>query len=80
MSTKQLVLEEIQQNRFLLTKHARTRMNERGVDRLDIVECGWNGQIDELDNKFIILGFGIDDEPLKIVCAYRDGVLIITVY
>lgn len=74
------VRDEIISNNFRLSNHARQHMGERNVTRQDIAECVGSAKASIKEDKFIFDGYDCDGVELKVVCAYVDVVLIITVY
>lgn len=76
----ELVRAEIVSNNFRLTSHARLRMDERNVTRKDIIECVRSGLGFTEGDKFNFVGYDSEGIKLKVVCAYIESILIITVY
>ncbi|MFN3453832.1 MAG: DUF4258 domain-containing protein [Pseudobdellovibrio sp.] len=69
------------QGDYRLTVHARKRMAERNISHRDIQKCAELGMISERsDGCYILIGKDIDDQTLKVICAYENDVLIITVF
>ena len=64
---------------FRLTTHARQRMSERNVTRQDIRVAVEQGTIKTVGDKFEVTGLDETLDPLKVVCVFDNGVLIITV-
>ncbi len=79
MEDLSFILDEIVAGNYRTTRHAHLRMSERNISEADIVECALSGQIKSIDRKFIINGFDIDGEKLRIICTYKYDVLLITV-
>ena len=73
--------------KIAVTKHARIRLEERGIHMDDIVEVIGNGEIikEYLDDKplpsCLILGKSPEDKPLHIVISRDDDfIYLITAY
>lgn len=80
MSSKDIVKEDLISGEYRMTAHAIERMNERKITKADISECAATGTFKMFDGKFEVVGFDMFGEKMKIICAYKNGVLIITVY
>lgn len=81
--TEKLLVLNLSSGEFLLTAHARTRMNERLVSEFDIICAARNIQsikYQAANNTYLVTG--IDDfyKTLNISVAIRDDILIITVF
>ena len=68
---------------FVVSEHARHRMNERGVEDPDLVEAGrtassWTWQEDR--ETYRINGKDLDAEDLIVVCAWDGETVIVTVF
>lgn len=89
MSTKphfEHIKKLINEDRLLISNHARTRMFQRNISTDDIVQITLNGEIIEeyLDDEpcpsFLILGT-VKDVPYHVVVAEcEDHVRLVTVY
>lgn len=79
MSTIWVVRTDLECGNFRLSLHARQRMNERNVTVQDIKICAEDGVITVDGNEFKLVGLDMHNEDLTIICAYRDGTLIVTV-
>ena len=89
---KHIELSQIQslttESKIMWTEHVATRLRERGIKRVDVIECIKNGEIIEQypdDTPFpscLILGNCEAGEPLHIVVGLNIGTLccIITAY
>lgn len=80
MNKLKVIRQDIIEGEYRLTVHAHKRMSERNITHSDIVECAQNGVISEHGEKYNIDGQDEYGQDLTVVCAYKDGVLIITVY
>ena len=80
---EKLLILKLSLGEFLLTAHARTRMNERLVSEFDIICAAKNLQnIKHQAENNTYLVTGVDDfkKTLSISAAVRDDVLIVTVF
>lgn len=79
MSTVDIIKTDLITGNFRLTYHARQRMAERGVTVQDIKLCAEDGELFSDGDEFKLIGLDSDNQDLTVICAYRDGTLIVTV-
>ena len=80
---KKLIKECLAKGKFTLTLHAAERMSERYVFEADIKSCGKTAKKIEFqpnNNTWKVLGKDLDGDRLTVICTFKDGVLIVTVY
>ncbi len=79
---KQTILNLIMAGNYILTHHAYTRMQERSITDGDILECARTAVTVETqsDGKFKIKGLDLTEIETTIVCAFKNDVVIITVF
>lgn len=68
---------------FVLTLHARERMNERFVAELDIVEVAKTVESikrQKANDTYLVSGLSTWKEKLKVAVAVRGEVIIVTVF
>lgn len=76
-----VILDDLKNGNFLLTAHARVRMNERGAAKADIRECGLTGSVTQQpDGKFKVVGLDTDGDKITIICAYEEETLVVTLW
>jgi hypothetical protein len=75
-------LTALMNNNFTLSYHARVRMEERNVLRIDIVSVGETAVGSYIQANGTVRVPGLDDSgnPLTVIAAYEDGILIVTVF
>jgi hypothetical protein len=75
------IINGLIQNRFSVEKHARQRMNERGVQREDIREVArtYYDCLRQGNGRYRIFGDDLSQDPLDIVCTYDGEVIVVTV-
>jgi len=83
--TKQekLIIKRIKAGEFVLTIHARERMNERFVSEMDIVEVAKtlrSIRYQEDKDTYLLLGLSTWKEKLTVSAALRGQVIIVTVF
>lgn len=82
------VLRECCSNRKILwSTHAASRIQQRGILRVDVVNCIMNGEIiEDYPNDYphpscLIFGYGIDKKVIHVVAGYDgNNLFIITAY
>lgn len=79
MGTVDIIKADLINGNFRLTFHARQRMDERGVTVQDIKICAEDGELIPDGDEFKLIGLDLENQDLTVVCAYRDGTLIVTV-
>lgn len=79
MSTVDIIKADLITGNFRLTFHARQRMDERSVTVQDIKICAEDGELITDGEEFKLIGLDSDNQDLTVVCAYRNGTLIVTV-
>lgn len=74
--------QEIVSGRFLVSQHAMRRMQERSVEKLDIMEAGRTAahMARQKDGSCILRGKDLVGEPLTVVYGWERLPVIITVY
>ncbi len=79
---KQTILELLSEGSFKISYHAHIRMNERNVTTEDIKECGKTAYrfAQQDPYKFRIDGMDLNNDELTVVCAFKNDLLIVTVY
>lgn len=73
----------ISQGHFKLTVHAAIRMQERCIFEADIRRCGQSATkiVHQSDkDTWKVVGKDLDDNSLTVICAVREGVIIVTVF
>lgn len=80
---EEAILEALKTGEFLLSVHAAERMIQRAVTKSDIVACGKTAttclrQPGRLT--FRVDGRDMDGEPLTVICASNDAVIVITLF
>ncbi len=78
-----LILGFLEEGKYILTRHARVRAQERAVRPRDLRSLGKTGAIIYEENdprKFRIFGFDYHGEPLTAVAVYEFELLIITLF
>jgi hypothetical protein len=82
MSTEKFILSALSSGRFSLTKHARERMSQRSITKVDIMACGQSAKsvVDQGDDSYKVKGFDEAGDPLSVVCGYDGQTVIITVF
>lgn len=78
--TIRVILNLIGSGKYLITKHAQSRMGERRISHADIRNCGKTGIALESEGKIRVRGLDCDGESLVIVCVNDNGVIVITVF
>ena len=81
ISESKRILSDICQGRYRITRHAKERMDERGVTSSDIRSCAKTaGSIVQQENKkHLISGFDVSGDKLRVVAVWDSETLIITV-
>ena len=77
------IIKELKAGNFVLTLHARERMNDRLVSELDIVEVARTLKSIRYQDKadtFLLSGLSTWKEKLMVSAAVRDKVIIVTVF
>ena len=77
------IIKELKAGKFVLTLHARERMNERLVSELDIVEVANTLKSIKYQAKtdnYLLNGLNTWKEKLMISAAFRGRVIIVTVF
>ena len=77
------IIKELKAGNFVLTLHARERMNERLVSELDIVEVANTVKSIRYHVKtdtYLLSGLSTWKERLMLSAAFRDKVIIVTVF
>ena len=80
---EKLIVKELKAGNFVLTLHARERMNERLVSELDIVEVGNTLKSIKHQAKtdtYLLIGLSTWKEKLMVSAAVRSKVIIVTVF
>lgn len=85
---KKEVLEALKNNKIAFTNHARDMMVQRGITAPDIkyaLKGGRNVQEESEQSAskgitYSIHGSSVDGDPLKVVVAFEDDMLVITTY
>jgi hypothetical protein len=80
---EKLIIKRIKVRDFVLTIHARERMNERFVSEMDIVEVANTlGSIRYQEEKdtYLLSGLSTWKEKLTVSAALRGQVIIVTVF
>jgi hypothetical protein len=81
LDMEKLILRLLALGEYSLTIHAQARMRQRNITPEDIRCCGKNGAVlTKEDRNYKVSGYDTDGAELKIVCAYTDEVLIITLF
>ncbi len=82
MPTEDYILAALASGRFVLTKHARERMVERGVTKVDIMSCGRTARsaTPQPDGTYRVKGKDESGDPLTVVCGYDGETVVITVF
>lgn len=83
--TKQekLIIKRIKAGAFILTVHARERMNERFVSEIDIVEVAKtlrSIRYQKEKDTYLLSGLSTWKEKLMVSAALRAQVIIVTVF
>lgn len=81
--TEKLIVRQIKEEDFVLTLHARERMNERNITDADIVEVARTLKSikrQELNNTYLLTGLSTWGEKMKVSAGLRDQVIIVTVF
>ena len=77
------IVKELKAGNFVLTVHARERMNDRLVSELDIVEVANTLKSIRYQAKtdtYLLTGMSTWNEKLMVSAAFRGKVLIVTVF
>lgn len=77
------IIKEIKAGNFVLTLHARERMNERLVSELDIVEVANTLKTIRYQantDTYLLTGLSTWKEKLIVSAAFRGKVIIVTVF
>ena len=77
------IVRELKAGNFVLTLHARERMNERFVSELDIVEVGKTLKSIRYQAKtdtYLLSGLNTWKEKLMVSAAFRGKVIIVSVF
>ena len=80
---KKWIKDCLSKGRFKLSLHATERMVQRYVFEADIKSCGRTAKMLEFqtkNNTWKVIGKDLDGEKLTVICAFKVGVLIVTVY
>ena len=80
---KKRIVKELKAGNFVLTLHARERMNERLVSELDIVEVANTLKTIRYQAKtdtYLLTGLSTWKEKLMVSAAFRGMVIIVTVF
>lgn len=86
MAEKKKVLEDIRgfaaAGRIHITKHGRKRMNERRLTHADLRHSLTNCTACKAgeDEKWIAESTDLSGDPLKVVIAFWDGLLVVTLF
>lgn len=78
-----LLILKLSLGEFLLTTHARVRMNERLVSEFDIISAAKNLRSikhQTLNNTYLVTGVDDFEQVLSVSAAIRDDILIVTVF
>jgi hypothetical protein len=80
---EEVILQALRTGEFLLSVHAAERMRQRAVTKSDIEACGSTAtsclQQPERGT-FRVDGKDLDGEPLAVICAANDAVIIVTLF
>lgn len=82
------IIPLLSEGKIAWTEHVVIRLRERGIKRVDLLKCIYNGEIikqymdDTPYPSCLILGYDNDDNPLHVVIGLNVDILlsIITVY
>jgi hypothetical protein len=80
---EKLIIKRIKASEFVLTVHARERMNERFVSEMDIVEVARtlrSIRYQEEKDTYLLTGQNTWRERLTVSAALRGQVIIVTVF
>jgi hypothetical protein len=80
---EKLIIKRIKAGEFVLTVHARERMNERFVSEMDIVEVAKtlrSIRYQEEKDTYLLSGLSTWKEKLMVSAALREQVIIVTVF
>ncbi|MBI4405051.1 MAG: DUF4258 domain-containing protein [Deltaproteobacteria bacterium] len=80
---EKFILKEIRAGNFVLTVHARERMNERFISELDIVEVAKTLRsilYQKKNDTYLLTGLSTWKEKLMVSAAVRGKVIIVTVF
>ena len=80
---EKFIVKELKAGNFVLTLHARERMNERLVSEMDIVEIANTLKTIKYQAKtdtYLLTGLSTWKEKLMVSAAFRDKVIIVTVF
>lgn len=75
------ILHELRTGLFRITRHAKERMDERGITPSDIRRCAEiASSIHEQENgKYLITGRDLSGDKLRVVAVWDGETLVITV-
>lgn len=77
------IIDDLKHGRFIITIHARNRMDERDISPHDIINVALTHKsiLYQKENEtFKITGKSLEDEPLIVICGYSNETLIVTTY
>jgi hypothetical protein len=80
---EKLILQNIKKEKYILTIHARIRMNERHITDADIVEVAYTLKSirrQDHNNTYLLTGLNTWGEVLVLSVAIREKVIIVTVF
>ena len=80
---ERLIIRAVKAGNFVLTLHARNRMNERRVSELDIMEVANTLKSIRYQKKtdtYLLTGLSTWKERLMVSAAVRGEVIIVTVF
>lgn len=81
--TEKTIIRKIKNSEFVITTHARQRMNERFISELDIIEVAKTVRsisYQENNDTYLIVGRSTWKQELALSAALRDEVIIVTVF
>ena len=80
---EKFILAQLKMGRFVLTVHARERMNKRFISELDIVEIAKTLKSikrQKVNDTYLLSGLSTWRGKLKVSVAVRGEVIIVTVF
>lgn len=80
---KKFIIRQLKAGNFVLTVHARERMNERFITEMDIVEVAKTFKSIRYQTKtdtYLLTGLSTWEERLMVSAAVREDVIIVTVF
>lgn len=68
--------------RYVVSQHARKRMQERGVQEMDLRNALVNARSAEAkdDGKWKVEGSDLDGDDLTVIVVIDDGVIVVTLF